>query len=631
MWERLAFYLMLGILVLYATDTERGGLGLPLRQAVEIYGTYLAFVYFTPFLGGMIADRFIGFRRAIFIGGLLMAAGSSCWACAACPRSTRASRCSAWATACSSPTSRPWSATSTSWAIRKRDAGFNIFYMGINIGAAASALLSAPLRNLFSFNLAFIAAGVGLVIGVIILSLNWKKLETADKRSEPDPDDITFGQVMLRIIAPAALCGVLGYCVGKIWPLSSTTIGAITFGFLVGMLPIMGYFLVALAAGPNPRRKPGFGALIPVFVAGGTFFMILHLSGGLMTIYAEHETDREVPALSDRPLNSRSRPCRATSATPPRRVPRPAEQILIEVPTEQEAMFGARRINASRRSTRSPSAAGSRRWRPTIRAWTRLGVPDLPGLRRREPGGRIDGHRRPRGAGDHGQGGSRDRERPLREVVFLTEVNGQTVPALMVSAETYGAVYAQAGSERLEPDKFLGLVNAEMITALFNPVFVVLLTPVVVFFFGRLAMRGIPVSTARKIFIGMLLTTVSLLIMVWSAKVGGNGAIKVSVMWLIIYYLVITFGELCLSPMGLSLVTKLAPKRYVGLMMGGWFLSTSVGNKLSGFISGLAPTARCSSCWRCPRCWSRCSSWCCCQSWIVRSNNTAGSSGGSEG
>ena len=54
--------------------------------------------------------------------------------------------------------------------------------------------------------------------------------------------------------------------------------------------------------------------------------------------------------------------------------------------------------------------------------------------------------------------------------------------------------------------------------------------------------------------------------------------------------LVITCGELCLSPMGLSLVTKLAPKRFVGLMMGGWFLSTSIGNKLAGFISGLEPS-----------------------------------------
>jgi dipeptide/tripeptide permease len=165
------------------------------------------------------------------------------------------------------------------------------------------------------------------------------------------------------------------------------------------------------------------------------------------------------------------------------------------------------------------------------------------------------------------------------------------VPALLVSPETQQAVYKQAGDKRLAPGQFLGLMNAEMITSLFNPVFVVLLTPLVVWFFGRLATRGRPVSTARKIFIGMMLTTVALLIMAAGARSGGDGAVKVSSLWLIVYYMVITFGELCLSPMGLSLVTKLSPKRYVGLMMGGWFLATAVGNKMSGFISGLAPTA----------------------------------------
>jgi len=74
------------------------------------------------------------------------------------------------------------------------------------------------------------------------------------------------------------------------------------------------------------------------------------------------------------------------------------------------------------------------------------------------------------------------------------------------------------------------------------------------------------------------------------AKIGGDGAAKTGMSWLVMYYLIITFGELCLSPMGLSLVTKLAPKRLVGLMMGGWFLSTAIGNKMSGFISGLQPS-----------------------------------------
>src|SRR5204863_9489164 len=73
--ERLSFYVIGGILLLYALDTERGGLGLPAVTANDIVGTYLAFVYATPFLGGLIADRVLGFRRSVLIGGLCMACG----------------------------------------------------------------------------------------------------------------------------------------------------------------------------------------------------------------------------------------------------------------------------------------------------------------------------------------------------------------------------------------------------------------------------------------------------------------------------------------------------------------------------------------------------------------------------
>jgi len=585
MWERLAFYLMLGILVLYTTDTERGGLGLPLGQSVEIYGTYMAFVYFTPFLGGMIADRFIGFRRSVFLGGVLMAAGFFLLGVRSITTLYAGLTLLCLGNGLFKPNISAMVGNLYEPGDPRRDAGFNIFYMGINIGAAASALLSAPLRNLFSFNMAFIAAGVGLLIGVTILMVNWKKLERADKRSEPDPEDITFGQVMLRIIAPAAVCGALGYIVGERLTFVQETIGSITFAFLVGMLPIMGYFLT-LWIKAKPEEKPGFGALIPVFIAGGTFFMILHLSGGLMTIYAEHDTDRNVPALAIGPYSQQAMPGyfhNAEAATP-----RPDERTLVVTEPQVEAMFGARRI--------SQSAADQ----VTARAGVSLAAPDA---------GQVQG-----GWGflvcevfpdamvevqtvtdAHGVPVTTvkvpETADPLRSGVFLIDVGGQQVPALLVSEATYESVYAQASDERLGPGEFLGLVNAEMITALFNPVFVVLLTPVVVWVFGRLAARGRPVTTARKIFIGMILTTIALLIMVWSARVGGNGAVKVSAMWLIVYYLVITYGELCLSPMGLSLVTKLSPKRYVGLMMGGWFLATAVGNKLSGFISGLEPTA----------------------------------------
>ena len=75
MWERLGFYIIVGILVLYLRDTERGGLGMTVKHAAEIYGTYMAFVYFTPFLGGLIADRYLGYRLAVLIGGLLLSGG----------------------------------------------------------------------------------------------------------------------------------------------------------------------------------------------------------------------------------------------------------------------------------------------------------------------------------------------------------------------------------------------------------------------------------------------------------------------------------------------------------------------------------------------------------------------------
>ena len=75
MWERFGYYLMLGILFLYLTDSSKGGLGLQRAEGSDIVGTYLGLVYLTPFLGGLLADRILGYRKSIIIGGLLMSAG----------------------------------------------------------------------------------------------------------------------------------------------------------------------------------------------------------------------------------------------------------------------------------------------------------------------------------------------------------------------------------------------------------------------------------------------------------------------------------------------------------------------------------------------------------------------------
>jgi POT family proton-dependent oligopeptide transporter len=114
-----------------------------------------------------------------------------------------------------------------------------------------------------------------------------------------------------------------------------------------------------------------------------------------------------------------------------------------------------------------------------------------------------------------------------------------------------------------------------------NPFFVLFFTPLLVAFWIQLRRRRKEPSTAAKIGIGMLLTACSYAIITVAALVGGNIG-RVSIAWLISTYAVITLGELCLSPMGLALANKLAPARLRGLMMGGWFTATAIGNYLSG-------------------------------------------------
>ncbi|MDY6206999.1 MAG: peptide MFS transporter [Prevotella sp.] len=126
----------------------------------------------------------------------------------------------------------------------------------------------------------------------------------------------------------------------------------------------------------------------------------------------------------------------------------------------------------------------------------------------------------------------------------------------------------------------------------FNPFYVVALTPVSMAIFGWLASKGKEPSAPRKIAYGMLVAAVAFLVMMYASrelltpnaqaeavKAGGEGTL-VSANWLIGVYLILTFGELLLSPMGISFVSKVAPPKYKGMMMGGWFVATALGNLL---------------------------------------------------
>lgn len=118
-----------------------------------------------------------------------------------------------------------------------------------------------------------------------------------------------------------------------------------------------------------------------------------------------------------------------------------------------------------------------------------------------------------------------------------------------------------------------------------NPFFVIVFTPLVIAFFAWLRRRKREPSTPAKIGWGLVVSALSSLVMVWAAVACHNGMEKASSWWLIGTYGVVTIGELFLSPMGLAMVSKIAPRHLTGLMMGGWQLATSLGNKLSGVLS----------------------------------------------
>lgn len=589
MWERLAFYTMLGVLLLYSTDIERGGLGLPAAEGNEIYGLYLAFVYFTPFIGGMVADRFLGYRRAVLMGGVLMAAGLFLMSTRGFGPFTAGLGLVIIGNGFFKPNISVMVGNIYQPGDPKRDAGFNIFYMGINIGAFVANLLAASVRNELGWLWTFRVAGFGICAGLIILLLNWKGLEKADRKPERNPDDASFGMIVRNILLPAFGVGILGYFLAKAYLPASIPVRPAVAGFLAGMIPVIVFF-VRLGLTAKEDEKPGLLALLPIYVAGGTFFMVLHLNGSAMTQWARDYTDRQAE-LAPAAIKQEAFPQYYLNAD--ESTPRPDPRSLLVVDDPKVArMYGVQRMDQTGVETAvqsDPTARvmevglDEREHRTAIENRAAAVYPD--GVVRVVEG--VDSHGAPQITVE-----VPDSARPIRQVAFVRTVEGTEIGLFVVDRETFDAIYngyfERYGKEpeTLPPGEFLRVANSELYQS-FNPLFVIAFTPLVVAFFQFLLSRGRGVSTARKVFYGLVLTTLSLLLMVVAGLFSDGGSVKVSALWLIGFYAIVTVGELCLSPMGLSLVTKLSPKRLVGLTMGGWFLATAFGNNFSGFFGGI--------------------------------------------
>ena len=217
MWERFAYYLMVGILLLYMIDTTTGGKGFSQDVGVDIVGSFIALVYLTPFIGGLLADRYLGYIKSIFIGGSLMAAG---YLGLSNPGNT-AMFISLALIIVGNGFFKPNISTLLGNIYNRpdlrplKDNAYNIFYMGINIGAFVCNFVAAYLRNVYGWGYAFAAAGVGLIIGLIILatSMKNKDITDADVKKPVQPEDMPLSKIFSYVFLPAIIAAVIGWFV----------------------------------------------------------------------------------------------------------------------------------------------------------------------------------------------------------------------------------------------------------------------------------------------------------------------------------------------------------------------------------------------------------------------------------
>ena len=497
MWERFGYYLMIGIFTLYLKDVE-SGFAMTEKEASDLYGTFIALVFLTPFIGGLIADRYLGYKKSIVIGGLMMGAGYFLMGI----HNITMLYIAMTLVIVGNGFFKPNISTLLGNFYNddkykdKKDEGYNIFYMGINIGAFICNFFGAALQILLGWNYAFMAAGLGMFVGVIIFLLGTKYYGDKTEKKGFQEGDMPFYKIVLFILLPSLVFGVIGWLLGGIQ--SETNPNSFIFGsdstdaFIFACIPVI-FFYGSLYVKAKVEDKRPIGALLTIFAVVILFWAVFKLNGSALNTWADRYTDREISGKTENIFNGL-------------KLSKEVEYKLDSV-DKYDASFRLQKKN-----------------------------------------GIV--------------------EKEIDHPIYFRNVATEKLPKEGAKISLWATNLSQS----------------------INPGWVIILTPLIVAFFTFLRRRKKEPSTPTKIAFGLLISALSVLVMIAAVNIGGNGSEKVTVWWLVANYGIITIGELFLSPMGLSIVSKLSPTNITSLMMGGWFLSTSIGNKLSGVLASLWDT-----------------------------------------
>lgn len=485
MWERFSFYSMLALFTLYLRDPNEG-FGWTAAEATWLYSTYLMFVYLSPLIGGFIADRYTGYRKAVMIGGFFFMAGHATLSIPAI-----------WAVylaltflVIGNGFFKPNVSTMVGNLYREgshlKDRAYNIFYMGINVGAALAPIVMEIVKAYWGFHAAFAVAAFGMVISVFVLWY-WKEhVMAADQKAQMEAD-----AAATAVDAPPH-------------EVSDQDEKA-----------------RMMAAVPESKR---IMALIVIFLIVIVFWMVFHQNGSTITYFADDNTDWNVTGTISNSIN--------------------AIWILI-LTFPLVAFWGFLDRRGKEPSTPTKMAFGM----------------TLTGLSFLVLGyGAYIGENSTRTPQQIASGEFRINERVAKNLV-AAGVSQATIDKLMAAKTIDGE--STIVQECPQGKTCKPVINGVKFSTTTDEATKVTTSGGD----GLIAAINKVEPGAGNTFRDKILQTAHLF--------------RVSPFWLIFGYMIVTLGELMLSPMGLSLVSKVAPISKRGLLMGGWFVATAIGNKLT--------------------------------------------------
>ena len=304
LWERFSYYGMRALLVLFLVDAvSRGGFGLDDATATAIYGLYAAGVYIASLPGGWIADRVMGSQRAVLWGGALITLGHALLALAG----SLSSFCSGLfvivlGTGLLKPNIASLVAALYPEGGARRDAGFTVFYMGINLGAMLGPFATAWLAARFGWHVGFGAAALGMAAGLGWYVSTRRQLGDAGLRPAPQAQAASGPSRDRRwlVLALAAVALVFAGFASGLIHIAAVELRGHAIWVILGLA--LGFFIYLLGfAGLDATERRRVGVLGILFLASVVFWSGFEQAGSSMTLFAQRFTDRvvagfEVPA-----------------------------------------------------------------------------------------------------------------------------------------------------------------------------------------------------------------------------------------------------------------------------------------------------------------------------------------------